>query len=106
MHNYSIKGSKNWKGVIKGLLAMPQTVSVFKKIVKLNLRSFLRKEQTNKARKIECTVKIINMYRIHVDAEQILGPISFYEQCAQELASEYQVGQQSQTSLNELAQNG
>ena len=58
------------------------TANNVKKIVKLNLRSFLRKEQTNKLRKIECTVKIINMYRIHVDSEQILGPISFYEKCA------------------------
>lgn len=82
MHNYSIKGSKFYRAAIKELLAMPQTVSVFKKIVKLNLRSFLRKEQTNKQRKIECTVKIINMYRIHVDEEQILGQISFYEMCA------------------------
>ena len=82
MHNYSIKGSKFYRSAIKELLAMPQTVSVFKKIVKLNLRSFLRKEQTNKGMKIECTVKIINMYRIHVDAEQILGPVSFYEICA------------------------
>ena len=82
MHNYSIKGSKYYRQAIKELLALPQTVSVFKKIVKLNLRSFLRKEQTNKLRKIECTVKIINMYRIHVDSEQILGPISFYENCA------------------------
>lgn len=69
MHNYSIKGSKYYRSAIKELLAMPHTLNVFKKIVKLNLRSFLRKEQTNKQRKIECTVKIINMYRIHVDTE-------------------------------------
>jgi len=67
VHNYAIKGSKYFRSAIKELLLLPETVSQFKKIVKLNLRAFLRREETNKGQKIECTVKIINMYRVHVD---------------------------------------
>lgn len=105
MHNYAIKGSKYYRQAIKELLSLPETVEVFKKIVKLNLRSFLRHEQTNKSRKIECTVKIINMYRIHVDSDLPAGTLSFYEKCAMELASEYQESHQDQNNFNEIPQN-
>ena len=82
MHQFAIKGSKYYREAIKELLCLPETICVFKKIAKLFLRSFLRQETTNKSRKVECTVKIINMYRLHMDS-------SFYEVCAQEIAKEY-----------------
>lgn len=82
MHTFAIKGSKYYREAIKELLGLPETIHMFKKIGKLFLRSFIRQEMTNKSRKVECTVKIINMYRLHLD-------LSFYEVCAQELSTEY-----------------
>lgn len=47
------------------------------------------------------------MYRLHVDPNAAPGSLSFYEKCAQELASEYSTAQgENQASLNELQQNG
>jgi hypothetical protein len=90
VHNYAVKGSKYFRSAIKELLLLPETALQFKKIVKLNLRAFLRREETNKGQKIECTVKIINMYRVHVDMHLQPGECSFYESCAREVANEYQ----------------
>lgn len=49
----------------------------------------MRREETNKGKKIECTIKIINMYRVHIDMHLPPGECGFYESCAQEVANEY-----------------
>ena len=68
-------------------------------IVKMNLRSFLRREQTNKGLKIECTVRIINMYRVNVDPTN-----GFYRECATQIASEFE-GNKAFTQIDQNSHN-
>lgn len=56
MHNYATKGSKFYREALRELLNLTHSLQVFKKIAKLNLRSFLRREQTNRGRKILITL--------------------------------------------------
>ena len=72
------------------------------KIVKINLKSFLRKEQTNRSIKTDCTAKILNMYRLHFDAK-VQGQQSFYLSCIEEITSEYE--DQGQKQLEEVGVN-
>ena len=71
------------------LLQAPEVKSIFMKIVKINLKSFLRKEQTNRSIKTDCTAKILNMYRLHYDAK-VQNQQPFYLSCIQEITSEYE----------------
>ena len=103
MHNYAVKGSKYYREALRELFALPATIDVFKLIVKIFLRSFLRREQTNKARKIQCALQIVDMYRLHVDSQNVQGELSFYEKCAQEIANEY--SSNSSSALTEQQQN-
>ena len=105
MHNYAIKGSKYYREALRELLNLPHSLAVFKKIAKLNLRSFLRREQTNRGRKILITLQIVNMYRLHHDMHLPQGEAGFYEQCATEISREYQSSTSSSSALTELAQN-
>ena len=79
MHNYAIKGSKYYREALRELCSLPATLSVFKLIVKIFLRSFLRREQTNKPRKIQCVLQIIDIYRLLVDPQNVQGDSSFFE---------------------------
>ena len=85
MHTYSIKGSKFYRECLQELLQLPQSIDAFKQLVKMNLRSFLRREQSNRQSKIECTIKIIQMYLHHVDKSN-----AFYESCVREIATEFE----------------
>lgn len=51
----------------------------------MNLRSFLRREQSNRHSKIECTVHIIHMYLLAVDPTN-----AFFETCVREISTEFE----------------
>lgn len=65
----------------------PRTVQVFKMLLKQNLRTFIRGEQTNLQRKIQVTLRLITMY-LSIQENQ------FYPICASEVAKEASNGSQ------------
>lgn len=84
MHNYCIKGSKFYKEALRELLLLSESQQAFMTLVKVNLRSFLRRETTNRGLKMECTCKILNMYRVTVDQSNML-----FQKCALDVSSEF-----------------
>ena len=58
---------------------MPRSLACFESLVKLQLRSILRREVVNKTMKTLCMVQIINMYRV-------MGNTEFYPRCVKEVA--------------------
>ena len=63
---------------------LPECVNALMHIVKINLRSFLRREMTNRSLKIECTVKLIHMY-LAADCE------GFFLKCARDISNEFKL---------------
>jgi len=50
------------KALVELISRHPRTVQVFKMLLKQNLRTFIRGEQTNLKSKIQVTLRLITMY--------------------------------------------
>ena len=85
LHAYGCRMNCEFKKAIQELLATQyQTVQVFKTMLKQNLRSLLRKEQTNREKKIHVILRIVGLY-LAIEKE-------FYPICAYEVVQEFSAG--------------
>jgi hypothetical protein len=84
LHTFTIKGSKYYRESLKELLGLDQSFMTLSEIVKMNLRSLLRREKTNKSMKTLCMIQIINMFRVQGDTE-----MNFYHKCVKDVSMEF-----------------
>jgi hypothetical protein len=83
LHNYGCRmNNADFKKIIHELLSTQfQVVQIFKTIMKQNLRSLLRKEQSNREKKIHVILRIVGLY-LNIEKE-------FYPICAYEVVLEF-----------------
>lgn len=75
-------GNGFFKQALASILQTEHSViAVFKYLLMQNLRSFLRREETNKEKKATVTLMLTNMYRL-IDT-------NFYPYCARTVAAEF-----------------
>ncbi len=78
LHGYGCRmNNPEFKKVIFEMLSTQhQTIQIFKTILKQNLRSLIRKEQTNREKKIHILLRIVSLY---LSIEKEFYPICAYE---------------------------